>query len=125
MEGKCWIYKRATLLQPGVEPRIIDYSDGTEPFDCSEIVYNEYPKYLWKLPGHVVTIPMNVPRNHVSSMVEKGSIPFGEGKIEYEFLYGKFKTYNQFYMCQFRKCLPFVLLVLFIVLVVQRYLNRQ
>ena len=114
--GKCWIYKRATLQVPGLPPRILDYSDGTEAFDCENVVVTpgEYPVYVWELPGEIIPIPLNIPRNQVDSIVRTGSIPYADGELQWEFIFGKYKPYTTYYTNKFMDCLPFILVILFL-----------
>jgi len=113
MTGKCWIYKRATLYTPGQKPKIIDYSDGHEEFDC---VPNNNPgealSYTWNLPDQNIDIPLNVPRNHTESIVRTGNIPYGNGEIKWEFIFGKYRNYSTYYLDVFKRY--FLVVVLFV-----------
>lgn len=94
MKGKCYIYKRAEK-----NGRIIDYTDGTEPFDCTVFEQDGYPTFQWIVPDPDTdeelefNIPLNVPRTNTQSIVEKGEF----GDIEYEFLFGKFRTRGRYF----------------------------
>ena len=105
-QGKCYIYKRATI---GDE--FIDYTDGTEVFDCIVDDNGQYPMYTWDLGrGLQIPIPLNIPRRKTDSIIRKGNID----DIEYEFVFGKFSSYPKYYSQQLCKCLPLVLCILLI-----------
>lgn len=108
--GKCWIYKRAELHLPGTNSQIIDYSNGTEVYDCNIETIGDIPVYMWNLPEEQIPIPLNIPRNKTNSIIRQGTIPFGDGVITWEFIFGKFKSYPQYY------CSTFILLSLLLCL---------
>jgi hypothetical protein len=125
MRGKCWIYKRATLYIPGLKPNIIDYSDGTEPFDCNVVSTDDMgnPVYIWKLPNKTIIIPMNIKRNSIDSIVRTGVIKYQEGEIHYEYIFGKFKDYMTYYMETYG--LVFLLLIFIMIYTIQlRFIKR-
>lgn len=111
--GKCWIYKRATLVRDDGAQEIIDYTDGTEPFDCSKLMKDDmdHPVYVWKLAGERIHIPLNVKRNSVSSIYNSGTIETDRGMIEYEYIFGKFRTYTQVMMSQLSSCAPLIVII--------------
>jgi len=112
--GKCWIYKRANLYMPDAQPVIIDYTDGTEEFDAQVDLSKEHPVYIWKLNDENIHIPLNIHRTKVDSIILTGSIPYGEGEIRWECLYGKFKPYSEYYLCKLFSCLPLIFAILLI-----------
>ena len=126
-KGKCWIYKRATLYVPDLPPRILDYSDGTEEFDCDDVFIEQgqYPVYMWRLPGEIVPIPLNVPRKQVDSIIRTGVVPYSGGELHWEFIFGKFRPYSTYYMKKFGTCLPFIVIVLVLMKLMQNEKNKM
>jgi hypothetical protein len=120
MKGKCWIYKRATLYLPNEEPKIVDYSNGTECFnvDDKDIVFRQghYPSYMWNLPGETVPITLNVPYTDksVNSIFLNGVLPYGSGELRWECLFGKYKPLHLYYYDKLKELMP-ILIILFIV----------
>lgn len=116
MYGKCYIYKRATLINGNGQPQIIDYSDGTEPFNCEVEQINGNLVYRWKLNGEIIDIPLNVRRNKVDSILRNGNL----GDIQYEFIFGKFRTFTQFYTDQLIQLLPLMIVLLILMYIVSQ-----
>lgn len=119
-KGKCWIYRQATLHVPNLPPRLLDYSDGTVPFDCDNVYVSQgqYPVYMWNLPGEQIPIPLNIPRYETESIIRQGMIPYAGGELRWEFIFGKYKTYSQYYMNKIKDCLPYII-VIFILIMIQ------
>lgn len=118
-QGKCWIYKRATLHLPDRNPIIIDYSNGTESFNCDHVLESRDGFfYTWKLPSDSnepsknILIPLNVSREYTSSIVRMGSYPYEDGEIHWEFIYGKFQPYGSYMLGKFIEYLIFILIIL-------------
>ena len=110
MRGKCFIYKRA--IENGVQ---LDYTDGTKPFDAVVDYSGEFPVYTWiikSVDGEEVfiKIPLNVPPSQTDSIVNKGNI----GNIQYEFLYGRFRSYPVHLLKTLKSCGLVVLLAVLI-----------
>jgi hypothetical protein len=124
-KGKCWIYKRATLHLPDLPPQILDYSDGTEEFDCDDVFLTpgEHPVYMWNLPGEIVPIPLNVPRSQVDSIIRSGTIPYNGGDLQWEFIFGKYRTYGDYYMKKTIECLPFIIIICVLIVLLKRKNN--
>jgi hypothetical protein len=118
--GKCWIYKRATLHIPGMPPQIVDYSDGTEEFDCGPNHNGERPIYEWKLPGETIPIPLNIPRKEVNSIIRNGVIEYQDGELHWEFIFGKFKPNSKYYMNKLKQCSPFLIAILILIIVLRK-----
>ena len=120
MYGKCYVYKRATLINGEAPPQIIDYSDGTEPFNCEvHTGADGYLIYKWKLNEDIINIPLNVPRSKVDSIIRKGVIPLENGtEIQYEFIFGKYRNYLQFYSDQLIQLFPLLMIIAIIILIV-------
>lgn len=118
LRGKCWIYKRATLYRPDKAPRIIDYANGVEEFDCDSVLVGPqglfYNWYL--LPDQFISIPLNIPRNRTESIVKTGVIPFEDGEIRWEYIFGKFMTYGDYNWSKFMEYLPLLLLILILII---------
>lgn len=114
LNGKCWIYKRATLHTSQEESIIIDYSDGTIPFDGVVDMRNGSPVYLWTIMGEIIEIPLNIRRIETESILMSGEFETAEGVVAWECIYGKFRTYPQYYKDQLLKCLPLIIVVVLI-----------
>lgn len=116
IQGKCWIYKRATLYADGGS-RIIDYSDGTEEFDAT-VFYGENGDYvyIWRLPQEIM-IPLNVSPLITDSIIRSGIIKHDDGEIHWEFIFGKFKPYKEYYAKKLLNCMPFILIILFLLFI--------
>jgi len=113
MYGKCYIYKRATFLAPGQAPQIVDYTDGTEPFNCEvEMGSNGYPVYHWKLMNEVIDIPLNIPRHKVDGILRNGSVAYEGGELQWEFIFGKYRSFPKFYFNQLLQLLPLLLVLI-------------
>lgn len=127
VSGKCWVYRRATLHIPDMPPKIIDYSDGTEPFNCNTVSDSgNYPVYEWKLPGEVIPIPLNIPRNNVDSILRKGVIEYPDGEIHWEYIFGKFRTHPQFYLQKLPQFIPFIVIILILLfLCLLNFFNKR
>lgn len=118
LQGKCWIYKRATLYDKDKNPvRILDYSNGVESFDCNSVLYNENGFfYAWSLlPNKTIYIPLNVSRNQTHSIIDMGSVPYQDGEIRWEYIYGKYKSYAEHNWEKFVEYLPLLILILILV----------
>jgi hypothetical protein len=117
--GKCWIYKRAMLYTAEQPAVLLQYQDGTEPFNCNEvdIQSHSYPVYHWNVAGEDIEIPLNVPRLQVDSIIKQGSIMTPKGEIKWECLYGKFRSYPAYYMELCILHIPSLILLLFIYLI--------
>jgi len=113
--GKCWIYKRADLRSANDERSLtVDYSDGTEEFDCVVHHQGRYPVFEWHLPGdHVVPIGLNIPRAHNNGIVRNGLLPYGEDgdTLYWELIFGKFKSYPDYYYGKVVSWCPFLLVL--------------
>ena len=110
--GKCWIYKRAFNGD-----QEIDYTDGTKPFDCSVDVSGDFPVYHWKVGNTSLPILLNVPHTTTKSIVNRGT----NGDIEYEFLYGKFRTYPEYYLKVLKQCGMLVVISALITFLVEKW----
>jgi len=116
-KGKCWIYKRAALHIQGAPIQIVDYSDGTEEFDCDTVnIQGRYPIYIWQLPGGSVSIPMNIPRTEVDGIVRTGSRPYAGGVLRWEYIFGKYKSYKDYYLSELKRCLPFIIVIILLLI---------
>ncbi|MDC3332865.1 hypothetical protein OAV62_01345 [bacterium] len=120
-QGKCWIYKRAV---EGDEQ--LDYTDGTHPFDCTVHESNGKLVNEWKFTSSdgkqvEIDIPVNIPHTTTDSITNQGAI----GNIQYEFLYGKFRTYPQYYWKLLKYVCPFILMGVVLCCVVQRLRRRK
>lgn len=120
VSGKCWIYKRATLHVPGLPPKIVDYADGTEEFDCEVLNNGQYPIYEWKLPGEVIPIPLNIPRKNVDSIMRSGVIEYEDGELHWEFIFGKFRPYPKYFVNKFMESTPYILVILLLCFLLMR-----
>lgn len=115
MKGKCWIYKRATLFTEDEPPLLLDYSDGTEPFDGKVFTDDSGQLvYIWRIAGQILPIPVNVPRLATTSIVKTGTIDVDDGFIEWEYIYGKFRPLHHYMMVKFVQWLPLLLLLVLI-----------
>jgi len=119
--GKCYIYKRATLFEPQKLPVILDYTDGTEPFDCTVHVDADGALYHdWYLDGESIRIPLNVKRASVYSIVKDGVLDLDNGRrIEWEYIFGKFRTYPEFYWGKLVESAPYILIAIIIFYLIQ------
>lgn len=114
----CWIYKRAISKDGNVE---LDYTDGTTPFRAVVDDSGKYPKYKWEIYGDngeklQIDIPLNVPHEETDSIVNKGQV----GNIEYEFLYGKFRSYPRYMIEKFGQCFIMMILASIITIAITR-----
>lgn len=120
LAGKVWIYKRATFYpQNSDKGEIIDYTDGTEPFNSKVEGTRQNPVYIWKIPGYeeAIQIPLNVSRNRVDSILRKEVIELPDrGDLHLEYMFGKFRTYPQFYFSRYFYVFPFLLIILILVM---------
>lgn len=115
LEGKCWIYKRATLYRNEQRPIILDYTNGVEPVNCDRVMMDANGLYFdWEIvPGQVVPIPLNISRHNTFSIIRQGKIEMEDGsEIQWEFIFGKFQTYTEYNMAKFIEYLPFLVLIL-------------
>lgn len=124
MKVKCYIYKRATLFREQNIPLLLDYTDGTLPHTCEITFQNGVPLYLWQIHDQIIPIPLNVSRNSVTSIVRQGVIPTENGEIHYEFIFGKYRTYTQYYLTQLQQLAP-ILLVILIIYSIEKYRNNN
>lgn len=113
MKGKCFIYKRATLHLPNQKAQLFDYTDGMTAYDCEVETSGNHYVYIWRLHDQDIKIPLNITRNMDNgSLVRNGVIPYNDGELRWEFLFGQFKTYPQYYIKLLVSCLPLLLVVL-------------
>lgn len=118
--GTCWIYKRATLHLPDHPPQIIDYSDGTQSQQCTNIDHNgQHPVYVWTLPNKVLHIPLNIKRYNTDSIIRQGHYRYKNGYIAWEYIFGKYSPTRDFYLMELRKYIPFVLIIVFLLFIVR------
>lgn len=116
MKAKCWIYKRATLfMEDGTQPTLIHYTDGTREF-TGNVHQTEggVDVYMWNVGDQMIAIPLNIAPQQVTSIVKMGSIPYTDmngqtGEIKWECIFGKYRTFQQYYM---EKLLPFLILII-------------
>lgn len=115
LEGKCWIYKRATLYSGDQKPVILDYTNGVEPVNCTSVMMDANGLfYEWEIvPGQVVPIPLNISRHNTYSIIRQGTIDLEDGsEIQWEFIFGKFQTFAEYNTKKFVEYLPFLILIL-------------
>lgn len=119
VSGKCWIYKRAAYYEDGRLIRIIDYSNGTDSFDCNMIISDSNGLfYKWHLPNQELFIPLNISRKNTESIIKQGRYTFDKGEIRWEYIYGKYRSYSEYNWDVFLMYLPFVLIVFILCLVI-------
>ncbi len=123
LQGKCWIYKRATLYVPNQKPKIIDYSTGIDSFACNTVEASpEGLHYNWEIvPGQIIPIPLNISRHNTYSIIRQGELTLEDGStISWEFIFGKFQTHGQVIAKEFVEYLPFLLVILVLILFMMR-----
>lgn len=128
--SKCWIYRRATLVNRNTnESIILDYSNGTRPQNLN-VIHNEKGDkiFLWKVKYgdnvNVFTIPLNVDKTKVNSIVQKGEYNVENNMfVEWEYIAGKCESLWSYYLPYLVLCL-LVLAVLFYVIISRKRNNE-
>lgn len=119
--GKCWIYKKA-ILNPGTpNAAIIDYSNGTNPQDLEVSIYNDGIFYDWNLANNIISIPMNVDKDNVVSIIRNGVVFLDDGsEIHWECLCGKYRNFAHYY---FQNSLWFIVAIILLILLTYKCNN--
>lgn len=121
MKGKCLIYKKAFLSDQAKDVKsLLEYTDGTDEFDCE---VSDDLQYTWKLPnGYTVDIPLNVPKSPSSIMRQAGYYLTDADNnvvVLYEYIFGKFIPYQQYYLNKTLQYGPFVAVILILLVILK------